>query len=73
MMTRLPYESYMQVAVLGFGLSVHEFWQLSPAEFKALWQGYKIKEGHISPLSKSDVEKLIQKHGRTGVSIAPIG
>ncbi len=68
-MTKLPYGAYMQVAVLGFGLSISEFWQMSPSEFKVLWQGYKTKEGLEPPLSQSDLKSLTARFGRTGESV----
>ncbi len=69
MMTKLPYDAYLQVAVLGFGVSVHEFWQMSPSEFKVLWKAYKTKEGLEPPISKSDLVSLTERFGRTGQSL----
>ncbi len=68
-MIKLPYDAYLQVAVLGFGVSIHEFWHMSPSEFKILWQAYKAKEGLEPPISKLDLESLTERFGRTGESL----
>lgn len=69
----MPYDAYLQVAVLGFGVSVTDFWAMSPCEFKVLWQGYAEKNGMVPPIAAADMAALKARFGKTGVSIKKSG
>ncbi len=60
----LPWQDLMRIGLGQLNLSSSQFWNMTPKEFKCAIEGKLngfIGNGQQSPLSKSNLEKLMKK------------